>query len=139
MPRRKKDRTILVVDDDPGDRAVMQTALAAEGYTVMEAANYWQALQAYEEYHGKVAMLLTAIALPGNNGYELAHSLSAADPTLKVLFVSGLTGAEVSRFYNMPVSGPHLIDKPVQIPELLARVERAFRSRVRELRVQHAG
>lgn len=139
MPRRKKGRTILVVDDDPGDRAVMQNALAAEGYTVLEAANYWQALQAYEEYHGKVALLLTAIALPGNNGYELAHSLSAADPALKVLFVSGLTGAEVSRFYNMPVSGPHLIDKPVQLPELLARVERAFRSRVRELRVQHAG
>src|SRR5689334_25322046 len=119
MPRRKKDRTILVVDDDPGDRAAMQTALAAEGYTVLEAANYWQALQAYEQYHGKVAMLLTAIALPGNNGYELAHSLSAIDSALKVLFVSGLTGAEVSRFYNMPVSGPHMIDKPVQMPELV--------------------
>lgn len=139
MPRRKKNRTILVVDDDPGDRAAMQTALTAEGYTVLEAVNYWQALQAYEEYHGKVAMLLTAIALPGNNGYELAQFLSATDPALKVLFVSGLTGAEVSRFYNMPVSGPHLIDKPVQVSELLARVNRAFRSRVRELRAQHAG
>lgn len=139
MPRRKKDRTILVVDDDPGDRAAMQNALAAEGYTVLGATNYWEALHAHEQYHGKVAMLLTAIALPGNNGYELANSMSAKDPALKVLFVSGLTGAEVSRFYNMPVSGPHLIDKPVLIPELVARVNRAFRSRVRELRTQHAG
>jgi DNA-binding response OmpR family regulator len=139
MPRRKQDKTILVVDDDPVDRAAMQSALAAEGYTVLEAADYWQALRTYEQYHGKVAMLLTAIALPGNNGYELAQSLSTIDPALKVLFVSGLTGTEVSRFYNMPVSGPHLIDKPVQMRELVARVNRAFRSRVRELRVQHAG
>jgi len=129
----------LVVDDDPGDRASMRSALAAEGYSVLEAADYWQALSTYEQHHGKIAMLLTAIALPGNNGYELAHSLSTTDPALRVLFVSGLTGTEVSRFYNMPVRGPHLIDKPVQMSELVARVNRAFRSRVRELRVQHAG
>lgn len=138
MPRGKKERTILVVDDDACDRAAMLSALEAEGYTVVQAADYWEALHIYEQYHGKISMLLTAIALPGNNGYELAHSLSTSDPALRVLFVSGLTGTEVSRFYNMPVSGPHLVEKPVQTSELVARVNRAFRSRLREPRVQHA-
>jgi DNA-binding response OmpR family regulator len=137
MPK-KKEKTVLVVDDEKRDRDVIHGALVAEGYAVLDARNYWEALQVYEQSHGQIDLLLTAIALPGNNGYELAHSLSASDAALRVLFVSGATGAEVSRFYNMPVRGPHLIEKPFQVADLVARVNRAFRSRSRQLRVQHA-
>ena len=138
MPKKKRERTILVVDDEETDREMMLGLLKHLGYTVLLAANYWDALKTYQEYPTRVDMLLTAIALPGNNGYELARSLCSVDSSLKVLFVSGPTGAEVSRFYNMPVSGPHLIDKPIQPEELGKRVAGAFRSRVRKLRVQSA-
>lgn len=130
---------ILVVDEEESERITMCRALEAEGYTVVAAANYWDALKTHDQHPGRVDMLLTAIALPGNNGYELARTLTAADSALKVLFVSGPTGAEVSRFYNMPVSGPHLVDKPVQAAQLAARVNRAFRSRIRQSRAQRAG
>lgn len=138
MPR-KKDKTILIVDEEESDRAAMRLALQAAGYETLEAIGYRDALDAYEQHHGRIHMLVTAIALSGNNGYELARSVFRVDPGLKVLFVSGLTGAEVSRFYNMPVTGPHLIEKPFQTPELVRRVGRAFRSSgARKLLVQSA-
>lgn len=134
----RKERTILVVDDEKPNRDSMRQALEDEGYSVLEASNYWDALRTYQGHPERIDLLLTAIALPGNNGYELARSLSEHDVSLKMLFMSGPTGAEVSRFYNMPVSGPHLIDKPIQLPELVRRVNAILRSRVRRLRVQHA-
>src|SRR5690348_17542715 len=118
MPAKSKRKTILIVEEEEPARETMRQALEAEGYTVLEAANYWEALKTYEQHQGQIDMLLTAIALPGNNGYELAHTLLESDRNLKTLFTSGATGAEVSRFYNMPVVGPHLLDKPVEPAQL---------------------
>jgi len=136
MPR--KNKTIIVVEEEDTDRDSMRSILEGEGYSVLGAKDYWDALRTLDEYPGRADMLLTAIALPGNNGYELARTMMAGDPALKVLFVSGPTGAEVSRFYNMPIRGPHLIEKPFTREDLVTRVKRAFRARIRSHRVQRA-
>jgi DNA-binding response OmpR family regulator len=138
LPRKKKDKTILVVDEEESERVTMCRTLEAEGYSVLAARNYPDALKTRDQHSGSVDMLLTAIALPEHNGYELARTMIEADSALKVLFVSGPTGAEISRFYNMPVSGPHLIEKPFQAAQLAARVNNAFRSRIRRLRAKSA-
>lgn len=129
MSNRGK-RTILIVDDQKGDRESLSRLLEQHGYTVLQASDHRVALEVYEQHKDEVNMLLTAIALPGTNGYELAKSLFQFAPRLKVLFMSGPTGAEVSRFYNMPISGPHLLAKPVQPEELLIRVRQVFRTRI---------
>ena len=139
MPTKEKGRTILIVEEEAPDRQSMRQALEREGYTVLEATNYWEALRAYEGHPDRIDMLVSAIALPGNNGYELARALLELNRDLKTLFVSGPTGAEVSRFYNMPVGGRHLLDKPVELTELARRVNQAFRSRGRKVHVQRAG
>ena len=105
MFNKKRNRTILVVDDDRSEREVMCRLLAEDGYTVLAAADYWHAVATQQQYQGQINLLLTAIALPGNNGYELAKTLFQGDPNLKVLFASGPCGAEISRYYNMPVRG----------------------------------
>ncbi len=120
-----------MVDDQRRDREAMRRTLEEAGYTVLEAADYSEGICVHAQRTTEIHLLLTAIALPGNNGYELAKTMFQTDPNLKVLFVSGSTGAEVSRFYNMPVAGPHLLEKPVQSEELLYRVNNAIRSRKR--------
>ncbi|HLK47038.1 MAG TPA: response regulator [Bryobacteraceae bacterium] len=139
MPSKEKGKTILIVEEEVPDRKSMREALEREGYTVLEAMNYWDALRAYQGHPDRIDMLLTAIALPGNNGYELARALLELNRNLKTLFVSGPTGAEVSRFYNMPVAGRHLLDKPVELADLTRRVNSVFRSRGKKVHVQRAG
>ena len=63
------------------------------------------------------------VALPGKNGYELARTLLDTEPNLKVVFMSGHAGAELSRFYGMPVTDVHFLVKPFQAVDLLQRVK----------------
>ena len=138
MSDNQEKQTILVVDDQESDRRSMCRLLEQQGYAVLEAANDREAVGVHERHQGEIKLLLTAIALPGANGYELAKAMLRIDSDLRVLFVSGPTGAKVSRFYNMPASGPHLLDKPVKPEELLNRVHDAIDLPNRRLYAQGA-
>lgn len=73
-------------------------------------------------HKGEIALLVTAVALPEKNGCELAKNLLAADRNLKVLFVSGATGAEVCRYYRMLGVGLHFLEKPLERDEFVRLV-----------------
>src|SRR5438132_634006 len=97
-------KTILVVDDEEIDRAVMRRVLSGANYTVIEADTYQRALSVFGENRDSIALLLTDISLPGGNGCELWVSMRKQKPELRVLFVSGHVGAEVCRFYGLEPS-----------------------------------
>jgi two-component system cell cycle sensor histidine kinase/response regulator CckA len=114
--------TILLVDDEVSIRESVRTALQGCGYMVLDAANYDDALGIDRQHSGEIVLLITDIALPGNNGYELAAQISAIRPNMKVIFVSGQAGAELCKFYYMLDTDPRLLKKPFEIEELLRRV-----------------
>lgn len=126
--RMHKKRTILLVDADPMDRQFMRSLLEEEGFTVLEAVDYWDAVEIHRAHAGEIDLLLTALALPSNNGYELARTLFQEDAHLKTLFVSAPAGAEVSPYYHMPITGRHMIAKPLSADELRERVRAIFRA-----------
>jgi len=64
MFNKKRNRTILVVDDERSDREAVCRLLEKDGYTVLAAADYWPAVAAQQQYQGQINLLLTAIALP---------------------------------------------------------------------------
>jgi CheY-like chemotaxis protein len=81
--------TILVVEDDPGLRALAEEVLASAGYSVLAASDGTHALQAAEQYCGSIDLLLTDLTLPNMCGNEIAALLQAVQPEMKVLFMSG--------------------------------------------------
>jgi DNA-binding response OmpR family regulator len=117
------NRTILVVDDEAEQRDLIRRILYLEAYTVLEASDYDDALAVQANHLGETDLLLIDVSLPGGNGYDLAKDLLAIEPHLKVLFISGQAGAELCRFFNMPVSDVHFLHKPFQLTELLQRVK----------------
>ena len=127
MPRRRS--TILVVDADPSDRHFLGALLKHHRYAVLEAGDYWEAIDTYHQFEGRIDLLLTALALPGDNGYELARVLFRRDERLRALFVSAPTGATVSAYYHMPSSGRHMLTKPLNADEVLEGVRHALSSR----------
>jgi two-component system cell cycle sensor histidine kinase/response regulator CckA len=87
---------ILVVEDEPQVRSLIRAILEGEGYAVTEASTGQQAIEAWRNAGGSIALLLTDIVLPdGMNGRQLAAKLRAEDPALKVLFSSGYTADAV--------------------------------------------
>lgn len=124
----RSKKTILLVDADPRDRQFMRRLLEEDGFTVIEAVDYWDAVDTHREHSGRIDLLLTALSLPSNNGYELARTLFRSDAHLKTLFVSAPAGAEVSPYYHMPITGQHMLAKPLSADALRERVRAIFRA-----------
>jgi DNA-binding response OmpR family regulator len=117
-----QQREVLVVDDDLANLELMCRALRAEGYKVLPASSYRSGIHTFRMHKGEIDLLVTAVALPEENGCELAKSLLAIDTDLKVLFVSGAAGAEVCRFYGMLGRGLHFQEKPLEPDEFIRLV-----------------
>ncbi|HXG23353.1 MAG TPA: response regulator, partial [Chthonomonadales bacterium] len=83
--------TLLVVEDEVTVRKLATEALRELGYFVLEAADGLEALQIAAGREEEIALLITDVVMPKMSGKELAERLQAANPALKVLFVSGYT------------------------------------------------
>ena len=105
--------TILVVEDEPVLRDLAQLILQDCGYLVLQAASGVDALTVWQRHQGTVDLLLTDMVMPdGLSGKDLAESLTANKPGLKVIFTSGYNVEEIgdiphkngSRFLQKPYS-----------------------------------
>ena len=84
-----KDATILLADDEPAIRSLIETALAAEGYRVLPAKNGVEALRVFDERGADIDLLITDMRMPYLGGSELIDALQARRATLKCLCISG--------------------------------------------------
>ncbi|HSM85804.1 MAG TPA: response regulator, partial [Candidatus Limnocylindrales bacterium] len=81
------------------------------GYNVLSAAGGKDALAMAREYQGTIDVLLTDVLMPELNGPELAETLRATRPDMKVIFISGYAqGALAPAGILKP--GTVLVNKP---------------------------
>ncbi len=90
-PCPRSTETILLVEDEPAVRRLARRALEAQGFQIIEAASGAEALEICATRVAELDMLLTDIVMPGMSGVELASRLTAIDPSLRVLYMSGYT------------------------------------------------
>ena len=95
---------------------------------MLEAVDYRAAENVQQQHRGQIDLLLTAISLPGGNGYELAKALVNIEPGLKVLFVSGEAGAKASRYHNTFWTELQTLTRPIEATDLLRRVKSILES-----------
>ena len=86
---RGQGELVLVVDDEPAVRNVLQQTLEQHGYRVLVANDGVEALAMYVRQNGQVNAVVTDIAMPGMNGMDLARALKRLDPTAKVIASTG--------------------------------------------------
>jgi adenylate cyclase len=85
-----KPATILVVDDDPLNRAMLSMSLGAEGHQVREAGNGREAIAVLAEH--AIDVVLTDIEMPEMDGYTLLRHRSGDDrlKTIPFIVISGV-------------------------------------------------
>lgn len=120
-PERTYDRTVLVVDDDPGTLRWLCDVLEAEGYTVLVARSGVEALERLE-YVVPDAILLDAV-MPGPSGFETCARIKAepAWSHVPVIFMTGLSDTE-HLVQGFDSGGVDYVVKPVRVEEVLARL-----------------
>jgi DNA-binding NtrC family response regulator len=110
-------KTILVVDDDPGILSSVSRLLAKSNYEVLTANSGNAALQLSRNYEREIHLLLSDFQMPGMSGIDLATELTSDRPGLKVLMMSGFPGGML--ILN---EGWHFLAKPFIPSQLRALI-----------------
>jgi len=118
---------VLLVEDEVLVRDLARSILTRAGYSVREAANGLEALSVFAASDRAVDLLLTDVIMPGMGGVELARRLTAQNPDLQVVFISGYAGEALGTQGEL-AAGIHLVRKPFSPAELLAMIERVRRT-----------
>jgi two-component system cell cycle sensor histidine kinase/response regulator CckA len=116
--RLRGTETVLLVEDDESLRTLAREILTVQGYTVIEAASPLAALRLHETHPTPIQLLLTDVVMPEMNGRQLADQLTTARADMRVLFMSGYTGAALTQREGDLVG--HFLQKPFT-PDGLSR------------------
>jgi DNA-binding response OmpR family regulator len=114
---------ILVVDDEPAIRTLLQVALPRYGFRVFLAASRQEALTVYREHHTEIAAVLLDVHLPGLDGPQTLLTLRAIDPQVRCCFMSGHLG-DYSEEELLDLGAALVIPKPFRIAEVLEALQR---------------
>ncbi len=114
---------VLVIEDEPGIRAVLRVLLSAEGYRCIEADT---ALRAEIEARShKPDLLLVDLGLPDGDGLKVIRRVRAWSP-VPIVVLSART-MEEQKVAALDAGADDYITKPFSGPELLARLRAALR------------
>jgi two-component system cell cycle sensor histidine kinase/response regulator CckA len=81
--------TILIVDDESTVRSLVRISLSEVGYTVLEAGDGIEALEAYRRHGPSIDLVLIDLIMPHLGGRETYLKLREMNPALKAIFATG--------------------------------------------------
>jgi two-component system, cell cycle sensor histidine kinase and response regulator CckA len=128
---------ILVVEDDPGIREVLEALLDSCGYAVEIVAD---GLAALERLAARgVDLVLLDLMLPDLNGYEVCRRVRAEESEvyLPIIMLTALA-SEADRHAGFAAGADDYVSKPFEANDLLDRVEVWLRTRQRLQQQQQA-
>jgi len=134
-----REYTILIVDDDSSNLAVLSDYLTSYGFQIVVARSGESALERVK--YAPPDIILLDVMLPGIDGFEMCRRLKADENTQNIpaLFMTVLTSTE-DKVKGFEAGGVDYISKPLIHKEVLARVATHLniRTLARELQKAHA-
>jgi two-component system cell cycle sensor histidine kinase/response regulator CckA len=112
------NKTVLLADDEPTVRIVVEKILRSAGYQVIATNSGAEATDRAEKHAGEIDVLLSDIVMPGVSGVDLAKRLQKSRPETKVLLMSGYFPEELEfldgwKFLRKPFS-PGVLTKAIE-------------------------
>jgi two-component system, cell cycle sensor histidine kinase and response regulator CckA len=116
-------KTILLVEDEDMLRGLIRELLEIKGYAVLEASQGLAALELLKARGESVDLILTDVVMPHMSGSELVDRVRKDQPDLKVIFMSGYTGANNAAIHkSLEMPGVAFLQKPFRLNALISQV-----------------
>jgi len=128
---------VLVVDDDPRNRRLLEGYLSSEGYQVRSACDGPEALAiAHQEVPD---IVLLDVMMPGMTGHEVCRDLKNRPDTrlTQVVLVTALEGTP-HRVEGLDCGADDFVSKPVRREEFMAKIRSLLRARHLLLELEEA-
>jgi DNA-binding response OmpR family regulator len=124
QPRVSPKATILVVDDEPDVRDVLNEYFAAHGYAVIGAENAGAAKSLAAQH--AIDLALIDIHMPGEDGLSLARHLRERYAKVAIIMLTS-AATVVDRIVGLEIGADDYVPKPFDPRELAARVKSVLR------------
>lgn len=110
---------LLIVEDDPDIRKLLDTTLTFRGYRVIATQNGREALDAVQKEHP--SLVIADIMMPQLDGFGLVHRLRIAPETrrIPVVFITATYVAQEDREFALRIGVTRFIQKPVDLEKFL--------------------
>jgi two-component system KDP operon response regulator KdpE len=118
---------LLEVDDEPALRKVLQTSLAARGFSVEEASSGEEALEILPQHEFDLVIL--DINMSGMGGIRACRQIRTLMPHLGIVMVT-VRDAEHDMVQALEAGADDYITKPIRFGELVARLRAVIRRTV---------
>ncbi|MDH3284009.1 MAG: sigma-54 dependent transcriptional regulator [Acidobacteriota bacterium] len=114
---------ILVVDDEPGIRQMLEAVLRAEGHRVVCMASPTRALQTFEDE--TVDLVITDLAMPEMNGVMLLRRVAEISPDTPSIVITAY-GSKETAIDAMRHGAVNYLEKPFDVEEMRLHVRHAL-------------
>jgi len=120
--RNGRQPRLLIVDDDPGQRSLLDSFLRSQGFRTILAENGEQALEKLREQ--QVEMMISDVRMPGMSGLETLRRARQENAVIPVLLVTAY--ADIREAVGAMRDGAvNYMAKPIDLDELLRIVQQA--------------
>ena len=115
---------LLVVDDEPGARAVARALAESHGFQTLEAADGLEAVALFDLRHTEITAVLMDLTMPHMDGRQAFLRMQQVDPKIPVVLTSGYSEQDVlADFLGKGLAG--FLPKPYQSSQFLSVIRQA--------------
>lgn len=106
---------ILIIEDEPQNRALLREFVSSQGYDVLTAKDGYEAIRAIQKQDFNLVFL--DLRLPGLHGIEILKKLKEVHPGIPVIIVSGFPD-DILRLQSKADWPDMVISKPFQLSQI---------------------
>ncbi|UCH61953.1 MAG: PAS domain S-box protein [Fidelibacterota bacterium] len=122
---RGRKEHILVVEDEPTLRTLLEEVLRSQNYTVSIADNGNEAWEFIQKHRGEIDLVISDLGMPGMDGKELAQRIHTYIPGMKIIISSG--NLEPDELAELKRYGMHAaLSKPYRVNDLIHTIVTAL-------------